>query len=180
MRESLDLPNIPEYVSIKDAARMLGVSDKRVYTFIEEGRLPAVRAAHVIMIPVEEVKKFKPKISGRPRKNTPSWRSSPENNTLLTTSILVHIKPDQSKKLQQRLEKIKQHGEHTFPGTIARYILNSKSEPGSIEILLIWRSTTMPDEDAQKETLNQFQQELADVLDWESARYEEGQILLHT
>jgi hypothetical protein len=38
-----------------------------VYAYIEERRLPAVRAAHVIMIPVEEVKKFNPKISGRPR-----------------------------------------------------------------------------------------------------------------
>src|SRR5712692_7294050 len=31
MREYLDLPNMPEYLSIKDAAKMLGVSDKRVY-----------------------------------------------------------------------------------------------------------------------------------------------------
>ena len=52
MREYLDLPTIPEYVSIKEAAKMLGVSDKRVYAYIEDGRLPAVRAAHVIMIPI--------------------------------------------------------------------------------------------------------------------------------
>src|SRR6266704_3190870 len=103
MREYLDLPNIPEYVSIKDAAKMLGVSDKRVYAYIEEGRLPAVRAAHVIMISVEEVQKFKPKISGRPRKHTPAWRTSPENNKLLTTSLFAHVKTDQ-KRLQQRLD----------------------------------------------------------------------------
>src|SRR6266852_7639112 len=105
MREYLDLPNIPEYVSIKDAAKMLGVSDKRVYAYIEDGRLPAVRAAHVIMIPIEEVEKFKPKISGRPRKNTPAWRTSPEDNKLITTSIQVQVKPEQYKNLQQQLEK---------------------------------------------------------------------------
>jgi excisionase family DNA binding protein len=103
MRESLDLPNIPEYVTIKDAAKLLGVSDKRVYAYIEEGRLPAVRAAHVIMIPLDEVNRFKPKIAGRPRKNTPMWRTSPENNQLLTTSILVSVRPDQYKKLQSLL-----------------------------------------------------------------------------
>ncbi len=84
---------------------MLGVSDKRVYAYIEDGRLPAVRAAHVIMIPVEEVKKFQPKISGRPRKNTPAWRTSSEDNKLLTTSILIQIKPEQYKNLQHKLER---------------------------------------------------------------------------
>src|SRR5215469_15241861 len=103
MREYLDLPNIPEYVSIKDAAKMLGVSDKRVYAYIEDGRLPAVRAAHVIMIPIEEVKKFKPKISGRPRKNTPDWRTSPEDNMLLTISLFVQVRAGKQEALQSRL-----------------------------------------------------------------------------
>ncbi len=180
MREYLDLPTMPEYVSIKEAAKMLGVSDKRVYAYIEDGRLPAVRAAHVIMIPIEEVKKFKPKISGRPRKNTPDWRTSPEDNMLLTTSIFVPVQADQREKLQQRLEELKQEGELVFPGTVARYIIWSKTHPGALEILLIWRSTTMPEEADRDESLERFQQMLADLLDWKSARYDEGQILLHT
>src|SRR5438270_7936401 len=180
MREYLDLPTMPEYVSIKEAAKMLGVSDKRVYAYIEDGRLPAVRAAHVIMIPIEEVKKFKPKISGRPRKNTPDWRTSPEDNMLLTTSIFVPVQADQREKLQQRLEELKQEGEHVFPGTIARYIIWSKTLPGALEILLIWRSTTMPEESERAEALDQFQRALADVLDWKGAQYDQGQILLHT
>ncbi len=129
MREYLDLPTMPEYVSIKEAAKMLGVSDKRVYAYIEDGRLPAVRAAHVIMIPIEEVKKFKPKISGRPRKNTPAWRTSPEDNMLLTTSIFVPVQADQRERLQQRLEELKQEGELVFPGTSF----------GVRHILVLWR-----------------------------------------
>jgi excisionase family DNA binding protein len=180
MRESLDLPNMPEYVPIKEAAKMLGVSDKRVYAYIEEGRLPAVRAAHVIMIPVEEVRKFQPKISGRPRKNTPAWRSSPEDNLLLTTSISVQVKVNQQKNLQQRLEEIKQTEEYTFSGTVARYIIWNKTHPEKLEILLIWRSATMPDERVRKQALNQFQQALEDVIDWSLAHYAEGEAVLHT
>src|SRR2546421_7577365 len=180
MREYLDLPTMPEYVSIKEAAKMLGVSDKRVYAYIEDGRLPAVRAAHVIMIPIEEVKKFKPKISGRPRKNTPDWRTSPEDNMLLTTSIFVPVRADQRERLQQRLEELRQEGEHVFPGTVARYIIWSKTHPGALEILLIWRNTTMPEEAERAEALDKFQQALADVLDRESARYDDGQVLMHT
>ena len=180
MRESLDLPNMPEYVSIKEAAKMLGVSDKRVYAYIEEGRLPAVRAAHVIMIAVEEVKKFKPKTSGRPRKNTPVWRSSPEDNRLLATTISVPIMPNQQKELEQRLEEVRQLDEHVFPGTTARYIINSKLHPGSIEILLVWRSTTIPDDAAYEQALDKFRQVLAGMLDWSRAQYDLGEVILHT
>ncbi len=180
MREYLDLPTIPEYVSIKEAAKMLGVSDKRVYAYIEDGRLPAVRAAHVIMIPIEEVKKFKPKISGRPRKSTPTWRTSPEENMLLSTSIFVPIRVDQQGRLLQRLEELKQEGEYLFPGTVARYILLSKTHPGNIEVLLIWRSSLMPDEVTRRQELDNFRQALADVLDWTNAKYDEGQALFHT
>jgi excisionase family DNA binding protein len=180
MREYLDLPAMPEYVSIKEAAKMLGVSDKRVYAYIEDGRLPAVRAAHVIMIPIEEVKKFKPKISGRPRKNTPAWRTSPEENLLLTTSIFVPVRIDQLERLRQRLEELKQDSEYLFPGTVARYILLSKTHPGNIEVLLIWRSSLMPDEITRRQELDDFRQALADMLDWPNASYDEGQALFHT
>src|SRR5713101_5399511 len=180
MREYLDLPTMPEYVSIKEAAKMLGVSDKRVYAYIEDGRLPAVRAAHVIMIPIEEVKKFQPKISGRPRKNTPAWRTSPEDNKLLTTSISVPVRAHQQKNLRRKLEELKQAGEHIFPGTVARYLIESKTHSGEMEIFLIWRSTMMPDEAALEEALNAFRQALADVLDWDSAHYDQGEALLHT
>jgi excisionase family DNA binding protein len=180
MRESLDLPNMPEYVSIKEAAKMLGVSDKRVYAYIEEGRLPAVRAAHVIMISVKDVKKFQPKISGRPRKNTPSWRTSPENSKVLVTSIIVQTKINQHHKLQSRLEEIKHLEEHIFPGTIARYVVGSSTQAGLIEILLIWRSSMMPDEKTREHAFEAFKQIFADVLDWNTARYDEGEAFLHT
>lgn len=180
MRESLDLPNMPEYVPIKEAAKMLGVSDKRVYAYIEEGRLPAVRAAHVIMIPVEEVKKFQPKISGRPRKNTPAWRTSPQDNPLLTNSIFVRLRDEQQKQLEQKFEEIRQSGEQMFPGTVARYIIQDKTDTGELEILLIWRSTSMPDGPTREKALAEFLRVLGDVVDLKTARHSEGQILFHT
>lgn len=180
MREGLDLPNIPEYVSIKEAAKLLGVSDKRVYAYIEDGRLPAMRAAHVIMIPIEEVKRFKPQISGRPRKHTPSWRTSPEENMLLTTSIHIPVKGGQQQQLQQKLEEIRRSGKHIFPGTVARYIIVSKRHPGSLEILLVWRSTTALDKAGYEQAMDEFRRATADVLDWSVARYDDGESLLHT
>jgi excisionase family DNA binding protein len=179
MRERLDLPNMLEYVSIKDAAKILGVSDKRVYSYVEDGRLPAVRAAHVIMIPLEEVKKFKPKISGRPRKNTPLWRTSPADNMQFTTSIYVQIRTNQRENFQQKLQRIKQAQEHIFPGTIARYIIGSTTRPMAVEILLIWRSTAVPNIAAREQSLEAFRQALADVVDWTTAQYNDGEVFMH-
>ena len=95
MRNENERPTIPGYVTIKDAAKILGVSANRVYTYVEEGRLPSAQAAHVIMIPLEALKDFKSQLSGRPRTTIPIWRISPEENAVLTTTIVVRIRPSQ-------------------------------------------------------------------------------------
>ncbi|MFL5692239.1 MAG: helix-turn-helix domain-containing protein, partial [Ktedonobacteraceae bacterium] len=43
MIDGVDIPNLPGYVSIKEAADILGVSDKRVYQYVRAGRLHAQR-----------------------------------------------------------------------------------------------------------------------------------------
>lgn len=159
---------------------MLGLSSKRVYEYVEDGRLPSARAAHVIMIPLEAVKQFRPKLSGRPRTSLPVWRISPEGNRLLSTFILIQILPGQQAALTQRLEEIRQSGMHQFPGTVARYILASETHPGRVEILLIWRTSVMPDEQAREQTLKALKNALDDVLDWNTAEYNHSQVLMHT
>ena len=171
---------VPGYVSIKEAAVMLGLSPSRVYEYVEDGRLSSVRAAHVILIPLEEVKSFKPNIAGRPRKSILRWRISPENNMLLSTSIVVQVHPDRQNELMKKLEEIRQSDEYLFPGTVARFIIRSETLPGQVEISLIWRSTAMPDEMTREKALTDFQQALADVLDWDTAQYNLGTVLFHT
>ena len=134
-----DQANVPGYVSIKEAAEMLGLSPSRVYEYVEDGRLSSVRAAHVILIPVEEVKKFKPNIAGRPRKSVLRWRISPENNMLHSTSIVVQMRAGRQTELMKRLEEMRQEDKHLFPGTIARFIMRSETIPGQVEISLIER-----------------------------------------
>jgi len=172
--------SVPGYVSIKEAAEMLGLSPSRVYEYVEDGRLSSVRAAHVILIPLEEVKSFKPNIAGRPRKSVLRWRISPENNTLLSTSIVVQVLPDRQAELMKKLEEIRQSDKYLFPGTVARFIVKRETVPAQIEISLIWRSTIVPDELTREKALADFQQTLADVLDWNTAHFSNGTVLIHT
>lgn len=175
-----EIPDLPGYVSTKEAAKLLGVSERRVRLYIEMKRLPAVRAADVLMLPLDDVKNFKRKIVGRPRKNALLWRTSSVENTQVLTSISVQILADQEKHLIERLEEIKRNGHHLFPGTVARYLVKSEIVPGQVEIFLIWRSTIMPSEEDREQALEVFRQSLADVLDWSTAQYNKGRVLMHT
>jgi excisionase family DNA binding protein len=175
-----EIPDLPGYVSTREAAKLLGVSERRVRLYIEMKRLPAVRAADVLLLPLDNVKNFKRKIVGRPRKNTPAWRISSTENTQFMTFISVQMQPHQEKRLMQRLEEVKRGERYIFPGTIGRYIVRSKTVPGQIEIALIWRNTVMPSEAEREQALEAFRQSLADVLDWNTAQYNDGQVLMHT
>lgn len=180
MGEYAGRPGLPGYVSIKEAAKILGISDKRVYEYVDEGRLPSMWAADVIMLPLDEVKKFKRRSSGRPRKSVPIWRISSGENLQLMTSIFVQVRTGQQNALLQKLEEIRNGSQHVFPGTVARFVVESETMPGQVEITLVWRNTIMPDEADREKSLDAFRRTLIDVLDWSTARYNHGKILMHT
>ncbi len=180
MIDGVDIPNLPGYVSIKQAADILGVSDKRVYQYVRAGRLPAQRVGHILILPIEEVEQFKPSPSGRVRTKAPPWRTYRSRGMLLVTDIRVPVRAGQQAKLLEQLKAIQRLDQHTFPGTVARYVIKSDETLTAVQILLIWKSTEMPDEAIRKQDLAQFQEELADVLDWEAAQYSTHEAIIHT
>jgi len=180
MKDGIDIPNLPGYISIKEAADLLGVSDKRVYQYVRAGRLPAQRIGHILILPIEEVKRFKPSPSGRVRTKAPSWRAYRSRGTLFVTDIHVPVRAGQQATLVKKLKTIQKFDRHTFPGTVARYVVRSDEALTSLHILLIWKSTEMPDEATRKHDLALFQEDLADVLEWEMAHYSTNEAIIHT
>src|SRR5437016_578882 len=180
MDDSVLSPRVPGYASVKEAAEMLGLSPRTVYDYIEEGRLPSARFADVIAISTDESRKFKPEPSGRPRKNTPLWHISSGDNTQFMSLISVQLHPGQRDVLQQKLEEFRKKKHHLFPGTVARYITAGGASSERVFLLLIWRGTVLPDETTREVALKEFQHSLDDVVDWSTAQYEFGQVLMHT
>ena len=80
---------------------------------------------------------------------------------------------------EEQLALIKQEDRLLFPGTIARFIRRSEVHPEQIEISLVWRSTAVPLEEDREEQLRALQQEFEGVLDWKTATYDHGPILMH-
>lgn len=178
--EYFDLPEMPGYVSTDQAAKMLGVSKQRVYQFVTEKRLPAFRVGNVILLPAEAVRQFKPNLTGRPRKQERPWRIYRGGSTVIGMDIEVRVKPGQGEHLRARLQAMREKQLHTLTGTIARYVLVDKSDPALVSIWLVWKDTEMPAEEARAAELEALRAELADVLDWDSARYSEKDGLIYT
>ena len=170
MTEYFGLPEVPDYISTDQAAHILGISKQRVYQYIEEQRLPAFRAGNVILLKKEAVEQFKPNITGRPRKRVPQWRVYRGESAVLATDIHVQVRPGKQAQLIEKLRAIYRGQRHTFPGTIQRYILKDDNSPTMVSIWLIWKDTEMPDKATRERDLESFKAELADVLDWGTAK----------
>jgi excisionase family DNA binding protein len=180
MLNDIEIPNLPGYVSIKEAANMLGVSDKRVYQYVRAGRLPAQRIGHILILPIEEVKQFKPSPTGRVRTKAPSWRIYRSRGTLLITDIHVQVRVGQHARLLEKLKAMQKLDRHTFPGTVARYIAKGDEDLETLQVLLIWKTTEMPDETTRKHDFAVFQEEMADVLDWQTAQIITNEVIIQT
>ncbi len=180
MADIHEFPDIPGYVSIKQAAHMLGITDKRVYRYIEIGRLPAFKASGVFLLAEEDVKQFKLNPPGRIRSSPPRWRVYSSRSKVLATEFRVHVRAGKQPELLKKLNAIQEANRHTFPGTIARYLIKSDEALTSVQFVLLWKDTDMPDETARQHDLEALQDELADVLDWETAHATTHETLLYT
>src|SRR5579883_2264371 len=182
MENDVNIPDLPGYITVKEATKILGVSDTRVYFYIEKGRLHAVWAGNNLMIPAEEIAKLKATIQppGGPRRNTPLWRISSGVNIQFITHITLRGQPNKRALLEEKLEEIRKHKQFLFPGTVARYVVGDDAEPEQVRIILVWRGTVMPDEATRQQELEALRQELADVLDWSTAQYNHGKVFMHT
>lgn len=175
------LPNItPEFVSVRDAAKILGVSERSVYGYIEERKLPGFKATNLTVVALKDVQAFKRGTTGRPRTRVPEWRISDNDNVQHMTQVFLQIRPGQSDALEDKLEEIRKDNKHSFPGTVARYIARSEVDPNAVQIMLVWRGTVMPEADVRDADLNEMRNELNGVLDWDGAHIEMHKILMHT
>ena len=176
-----DIPDIPGYVSVKEAAKLLGVSASRMYEYVRERRLPLQKAGKTYMIRRESLEEFKPNPTGRIRTKPPEWRVYKGGGLVFVTDIHVHIWAGQQENLIQKLKAIQEEKRHPFSGTIARYILKESESPlTSVNIWLVWKDTEMPDESIRQKEFEAFKTELADVLDWDTAQYSTKEGIIYT
>jgi excisionase family DNA binding protein len=181
MAEEREYLHISGHVPIKEAAEMLGLSDKRVLQYILAKRLPAHKVQGRYMIPTEAVQEFQQKPHGRIRTTPTPWRVYRAGASVRIQQIEIPAYPEREEELRTRLRALSQEQEHLFPGTMQRYIcLIEGSEVPRVSILLIWKDTELPDESDLDHSLENFKADFFDLLDWQKARVTAAQALAHT
>ena len=175
-----DFPEIPGYVPIKEAAKLLGISNPRMYGYVRDKRIPALKAGRTLMIPTEEIERFRLNPPGRVRTKAPDWRVYNPRSKLLGMDIEVEVRSGQQERLVERLKAIYEGQRHSFPGTIQRYIFKDDVFPTMVSIWLVWKDTEMPDKATREQDLESFKVELADVLDWRTAKIRTKEGIIYT
>ncbi|MGH2481546.1 MAG: helix-turn-helix domain-containing protein, partial [Ktedonobacteraceae bacterium] len=86
---------LPGYITVKEAAKMLGLAEKTIYGYVDEGKLPAIRVASSILVEEEAAQNYKRQSAGRPRTRIPTWRIPTGANLQYLTYISVNVRPNQ-------------------------------------------------------------------------------------
>ena len=138
----------------------------------EEAHLaqPALAIAKQVQaqdVEIKAVEEFRPRPTGRTRSRPPVWRSYRAGARVRSMDVRVRVNEGQQQQ-------------YLFPGTMQRYVFEDDADPSNVTISLIWKDTEMPDESVIQQELSDFKQELADVLDWNTAQYRTKRAIIHT
>jgi excisionase family DNA binding protein len=179
-KDETGFPKLPGYISAKEGAERLGISVRRINEYAQQGRIRAYKAGRTTMLLEEDVNSFQKQPVGRKRTTMPIWRAPTRDNQQYTTVIFANLRAGSEAQLGTKLAEIRAGKKHLLPGTVARYIARNAEKPNEIHILLIWRSTVMPSEAEREAALAALRADLAEIVDWDTAWIEQGQVLMHT
>lgn len=178
--EELAALPLSSFMSVDDAAKELGYKRNYIYTLTRQKRLQSQRKNGVILILREDVEKFEPNPRGRTRTKDLHWRVY-HDARLVNTAIDVQIRAGKQKPFLKKLQAIQDADQrHVFPGSIARFVLHDDQDQDHAHISLFWKSTEMPEDETLQANMDAFKAELADVVDWDTARTRTREALLYT
>lgn len=60
-----------DWITVAEAAALIGVTKRRVQVIIKEGRIPARQVGNMLLVRREDAKGFKANKPGRPKKDSP-------------------------------------------------------------------------------------------------------------
>src|SRR6266702_2013086 len=82
-----------EYLSAREAATLLGVSPRAIYSYVQSGGLDAIRVGgRVVVLRKSDVLAFQRRGPGRKRRSDPVWRRTSHSSLLIT--VTVPIRPE--------------------------------------------------------------------------------------
>ena len=100
-------------------------------------------------------------------------------NPASLSSITVRIRPGQEQNFLRKMQEIRLCNKHLLCGTTARYVMHNMDKGNEVQIVLIWRGVSMPPEEERQAALAALFDDLAEFLDWQTAIFAEGVVVIH-
>jgi len=173
------LEGLPEMLTVKQAASILGVTERSIYGYVHAGTLVGERTEKGIMVQADSVRTFDGKAPGQIRKLVPRWRRPAQRNQQWLTFVTLRQQPGQAEPLASRLERMRRVNSHALSGTQARYLVRNQNDPQEVTLVLVWRSTIMPPAEERAAALAALRADFAELFDCKTAVVKEGRSLLH-
>lgn len=165
-----------ELMTAHEAAELLGVSQRSIYTYIETGDLHAGRIGTFFILRRSEVLAYQPRGAGRKRAAEPIWRK-PSSPALLLTITVPILPGKQWQDIDPRIEEIRQ-GKLPFPGMVFRCLAHNQNE--GLEMALIWKPTAflhcIEERQAVLAALFARMKECLNLFDWDALTYKESPV----
>jgi excisionase family DNA binding protein len=167
-----------EYLSVRQAANIMGVSTRSVYGYIEAGKLRGIRIGASIAVHAEDVRTYQRAIVGRPRTRVPAWRKPAMGNEQYLTLIQLRLRKGREKQLEKYAEQIRQKQLYRLKGTVARFLVRDQKDPRNVQIHFVWRKLVMPEAEEREREIRQLLDDLADLVETDQIKTFECQTLL--
>lgn len=168
-----------EYISVREAAQIMGVSARSVYGYIQRGKLANLRVGTFVRVSATSARTYQRSVVGRPRCYVPIWRTPVARNLQYLLTITVRVRQGQQERLGPRLEEIRASKKHLLPGTVARSIVHDEANPEVVHMVFVWRRLLMPPDAERDAAIAALQADLADILDWETACSSGGRVVMN-
>jgi hypothetical protein len=133
----------------------------------------------MFVVESEHVHNYERQAVGRRRTRIPIWHIPPALNAQYLTSISVRIRQGQGERLEQKIIEMRDHHQHQLPGTAARYIARNLTNSDEIQIIFVWRKTFMPPDEVRNASMIALCVDLEEILSWETAIFQECQVILN-
>ena|SRR5216683_5639358 len=168
------------YISVREAARILDVSERSVYGYLAKGKLTRVEIEGMILLESAQVLAFERRAPGRTRERVPPWHIPPGRNPLYLMTMVAPLQPGCDALLGEKLSAFRKQGKHEIAGTCERAISRSLHAPDQLTIMLFWRGESLPPSGQREQEIAALVADLAEVCEWEMALISEGRAFAHT
>lgn len=181
-------PSTPEYVTLREAARLLKVPAAWLYQRISCGEIPAQMVDFNFLIALKDIEAFRarnfphqplnlPSRAPARTEQRPTQRSRRDN--MHGMYIQVQIKEGCRDLFNRRLRVLRDEQIHTFTTATLCTIFCERDDPDTVIIWLVWREPGLIDEIMRKQEIAAFMAETKDIVDWDTALYNDMRGMLY-